>query len=350
MVRDLATSRPEDNTVVCFAQANNTVVNDGVTTVNCKSLIEIASQPLCFSYVIKSLKFSKGKIIHAHYPNILACLVVVLIKLFRVNVQGVVIHWHSDIVKQNTLGAMVQWLINLSLYFADKIVVTSDNYLDGSRQLMKYRKKCVVIPIGISERVTVSEASSTIMDEPYDGVKIFALGRHVSYKGFDVLVRGMMSVEGARLYLGGDGPDSGKLSELTRELGLESKIRFLGRISDDALSACYSNCDIFCLPSVSRAEAFGVVQLEAFSFAKPVISARIFGSGVGWVNQDQSTGLLFKMGDAEDLAAKLRMLIAHPLMRKNMGKAAQKRFKELFTKEKMQDAFRTVYNDLSSSA
>ena len=66
------------------------------------------------------------------------------------------------------------------------------------------------------------------------------------------------------------------------ELQLGDRVRFAGEVAHDELAALYHACDIFVLPSVTRAEAFGYVQLEAMACRKPVVSTRLpSGRAVG---------------------------------------------------------------------
>jgi rhamnosyl/mannosyltransferase len=67
------------------------------------------------------------------------------------------------------------------------------------------------------------------------------------------------------------------------------RVRFLGFIPDAELVAYFDACDVFCLPSVERAEQFGLVQVEAMHCGKPVVSTRL-GTGVEFVNQEGIMG------------------------------------------------------------
>ena len=123
---------------------------------------------------------------------------------------------------------------------------------------------------------------------------------------------------------------------------LESRVFFLGPIDDDAVAAWYEACDVFVLPSVTRAEAFGLVQLEAMARAKPVISTRL-ATGVPWVNVDGVTGIVVSPGDSGDLAGALQRLASDPELRARMGRAARERFEQEFTRERMADRTTAMY-------
>lgn len=77
---------------------------------------------------------------------------------------------------------------------------------------------------------------------------------------------------------------------MTVSLGLEERVKFLGKVSNEPLKYCYQICDVFVLPSVEPTEAFGLVQLEAMAYGKPVINT-LLPIGVSFVSIDGKTGL-----------------------------------------------------------
>ena len=99
-------------------------------------------------------------------------------------------------------------------------------------------------------------------------------------------------------------------------------MRFLGALPDAEVVAHLHACDVFVLPSVSRQETFGVVQLEAMACGRPVVSTNL-ETGVPWVNQDGVTGLVVAPGDAAALAAALKRLVGDPALRARLGSAGK---------------------------
>src|SRR5262249_22384124 len=135
-------------------------------------------------------------------------------------------------------------------------------------------------------------------------------GRHVDYKGVDVLLRALARTP-LHAVVAGDGPRRAPWEQLARELALNGRVTFTGEVPDDELRRLMRACDALVLPSVTRAEAFGYVQLEAMAAGKPVISTDV-ASGVSWVNQHGRTGLVVKAGDADALAGALTTLASDP--------------------------------------
>lgn len=114
--------------------------------------------------------------------------------------------------------------------------------------------------------------------EPHEHVRpyVFALGRHVHQKGFDVLLRAMVDVPASHdLILAGDGPERGALERLAEELGIEERVVFPGRLDSAAVRQHMKGASVFVLPS--RHEPFGIVNLEAMASGTPVIATRVGG-------------------------------------------------------------------------
>lgn len=134
-------------------------------------------------------------------------------------------------------------------------------------------------------------------------------------------------------------------NEIT-SLNLQNEVKLLGRVSDEDLPAYYGACDVFCMSSVLKTEAFGIVQIEAMSCGKPIVATRIPQSGVAWVNEEGVSGMNAEPGDAQDLARVIRAVTENVEVYRNFSVGAAKRYREMFTKERMIEKCLTIYLEL----
>jgi glycosyltransferase involved in cell wall biosynthesis len=281
--------------------------------------------------VIKALMMHKKNpfdVIHLHLPNPLAHLASILLPK---NIKRV-ITWHSDIVKQKRLLSMYLPFLQRFVASADAVIAATPAHFTSSTQIPADYPltKRHVIPYGrdfsdlaltpaaseICESLKANAASITA-----SGRIIFALGRHVYYKGFDVLIEAMQHVD-AQLIIGGDGPLKLELQQQAQRLGIAHKISFTGSIAESELAAYFNVCDIFCLPSIEQSEAFGLVQLEAMACGKPVVCTQL-NNGVNVVNQADVTGLAVPVRDATALAEALNTLLNDDELRSQLGQQAK---------------------------
>src|SRR5690606_10499914 len=114
-------------------------------------------------------------------------------------------------------------------------------------------------------------------------------------------------------------------NQVTR-LGLTDKVVFAGRLSDEALQYLYCHASLFCLPSIERSEAFGVVLIEAMAYGLPVVATRIAGSGVPWVNEHETSGLNVEVGSPAALADACNKILSSSELRERFSLGARRRF------------------------
>jgi glycosyltransferase involved in cell wall biosynthesis len=284
-------------------------------------------------------------VIHVHMPDPMAALA-----LWAAQPRGkVIVHWHSDVVRQRTAlrlyGPLQQWLLRR----ADAIVATSEAYARSSPWLPAWRNKTVVIPIGISDHRELAQAATVRQIRQRFGYReiVFALGRMTYYKGFDVLVEATAHLpERCVVVVGGDGELLEQHRTQARKRGLAGRIHFVGRIPDDELPSYFAAASMFCLPSTQRAEAYGVVLLEAMAMGKPVIATEIAGSAVPWVNDSGTTGLNVPVGDARALADAVIRIATDKACAARFGVAARARYEQCLSADAMVRDTMALYGKL----
>jgi len=258
-----------------------------------------------------------------------------------------VITWHSDIVRQNRLAAIYEPFLRRLIKSAAAVIIPTPAHISPSGPLAHWatRDRMHVVPFGLDYRRLMERPPfAEELRRQYAGrFLLFALGRHVYYKGFENLITALARLPEMMLLLGGRGPLSSSLRTLAERLGVGERVHFLGRIPEIDLPAYYHACDVFCLPSIERAEAFGIVQLEAMACAKPVVCCEL-GNGVTWVNQHEVTGLVVPPGDVDALCAALQRLHGDASLRGKLGANGRVRALTKFSIEVMSEATLAVYH------
>jgi glycosyltransferase involved in cell wall biosynthesis len=258
-----------------------------------------------------------------------------------------VVTYHSDIVRQRMLGALYAPLLRRLMDRADLVIATSPDMVEHSAVLSRVSEKCRVVPFGLDPArykatpAVVERAFELRM--PHDRPIVLFVGRLIYYKGADVLLRAMRDVD-ADLVMIGKGPLEADLRREAEVAGIADRVTFLKPVDDDELVAWYHAADVFCLPSVARSEAFGLVQMEAHASGTPVVSTTLT-TGVPFVNRDGVTGLTVPPGDSEALAEALSELVADEGLRARMGAAARERVLREFTIDRMVDQTIAVYEE-----
>lgn len=318
---------------------------DGVKLTRAGSLGTYFSCPLSLSFIRLFRKMAKeADVVHIHVPFPLAD-IALLLSGFK---GRVVVSWHSDVVKQKKLMAFYKPFMMKLLKRADCIITATKGHIDGSDYLPDFRKKCRIVPYGITPEDYLSVERSPVLTNRLNNkknVKVFFTGRLVYYKGVDILLKAFAMTENCELFIAGTGEMDQELKNFAKRHHIEKKVHFLGFLPDEELKQAYADCDIFVLPSVAKSEAFGIVQLEAMVYGKPVINTKL-PSGVPYVSVHGKTGLTVPPSDAKALAEAINTLAADAKMRENFGKAAAERVMTEFNEK---NVVRKLYGVLSEN-
>ncbi len=325
-----------DGEYICKGKETVCDIVDGVEVIRCGSFANVASQTLSAAFpreLKKILRQFGPDIVIFHYPNPFQS--TFLLPLLKASIK-LIVFWHLDITKQKTLGKLFHRQNLALLERADKIVATSPNYIDGSPYLSRFREKVSVVPCCVQAKKfeltpRLADKIARIRESCKGKTICFTVGRHVPYKGLTYLIEASKYLDHSfQIFIGGQGPLTESLKE---EAGADRKITFLGRLSDEDLAAYCHACDIFCFPSITKNEAFGIALAEGMYCGKPAVTFTIPGSGVNYVNLNGVTGLECPNGDSEAYAGALKKLAGDETVRKVYGSAAKERVVKEFTAE-----------------
>jgi rhamnosyl/mannosyltransferase len=341
---------------LCNLVANNTFKNKvirqaGYIEYSAALMGIFARTPFCptMPYYIKKLyQQYRFSIVHLHLPNPMAHLAS---EILPVSVKRI-ISWHSDVIRQKKLLQIYQPFVNRLLNQASAVIVSTPYLAEHSTQIKAARDRNLIriIPFGIDFDYFLFDKYQkkiVLLQRQYSHrFIIFALGRHVRYKGFCYLIEAMKQLpKDIILLLGGEGPLTQNLNQQVKFLKLEQQVYFLGQIAKQDLPAYYHACDVFCLPSIDQSETFGIAQLEAMACAKPVVCCDVTHMASN-LNQDGVTGFVVSPCCPTSLANAIWKLYQKPVLRFSLGRSAYYYAKEKFTIQKMVGEIKNLYQEI----
>lgn len=298
--------------------------------------------PIAFGFrraLGQAIRRLQPDVLHLHMPNNSALWALTLPAARKV---PWVIHWHSDVVVSN-----IKWSVALAymlyrpfeqalLERSQQVFATSPPYLEASAALRPWRDKCEVVPLGINLNQTpcttpTHTAPSWRADTK---LRLLSIGRLTYYKGFETLIQAVAPLSGVELLIAGDGELRESLQALIHSTTPEnaaSAVRLLGAVDDAQKHALLAQCDLFCLASRERTEAFGIVLLEAMQHTRPCLVTDLPGSGMPWVVAHAHAGHHVPFEDVGAWRSAIARLQHDAALRTRLGQAGHRALHQSFS-------------------
>jgi len=286
------------------------------------------------------LRSERPEIVHAHLPHAawfarwsrLAAPVRVLVDTIHSSSTG-------------TLGRKLGY--RFSNWLPDKVTAVSHAAAEthlAARMVSK--EKLLVLPNGVDIELWRPDAAVCNAVRRRLGLDNkflwFAAGRLEPVKDYPTLLRAMVDLpQPARLVIAGAGPEENDLRRLTHELGLESRVQFLGFEPD--VRTWMQAADAFVQSSLWEGLPMGL--LEAAACALPAVATAVAGTSEALI--DGQTGFLARPGSALALsAAMLRMMRIPPEDRRAIGERARQHTADHFSIDAVLDRWEAFYVDM----
>lgn len=312
--------------------------NKSSTKVVSNRFCSFGSQPISLGYLLRFIKHRSNKdIIHYHHPNYWAALIANIFPS-----KSLIVHWHADVeVKNRILRFLISKLEKRVALRAKKIIVGTEIYASHSNSLIGFEDKFEIIPYGISQlpdEIDLSKKHNTLL----------TVGRLVSYKGIAELVEKIEIPFGWTWIIIGSGPEKARIKRLITERQLDSKIILMGNVDDKKLSEAYANSKVFIFPSLTRAESYGIVQVEAMKNGLAIINFKIEGSGVPELIISGENGYTCDYANYKTFNQRLSELCSNSCLINEFQNRSINHFKEKFLVGDYQSRIEGIYDEVCS--
>ena len=313
---------------------------DGVTIHRFAEAGRALSMPLSWS-LAEATRRLDADVVHLHSPNPIAELGV----LANRNDPAVVVSFHAQLGKQRFLDP-VYGPVQRRLMRRARAVLAASQMLVDAPELSAASGRVRLAPYGVSPRMLDAQPGRPRrLDGP---LRLLFVGRLVYYKGIEVLLDAMREVEDVVLTVYGDGPLRDVVTQRTQsDPALCGRVTLVHDGDDNVVRSAHKQHDVVVLPSVSRAEAFGLSMAEAMANGLPAISTRL-GTGTDWVNLDGQTGLVVAPGDTTALARAIETL-KDDTLRHRLAGGALRRAREEFSFDRHVDLIHDIYEQALAS-
>lgn len=242
-------------------------------------------------------------LIHAHMAGPAGFAAVLLGMIFR---EPVIVTAHGSDIHSFPKHFFLKQLVIFTLKRASWIVAVSRSLKDLILKMVTMQKKLSIIRNGSRQETFFpidKIKTRRSLNLPVEKKIILFIGSLIPRKAVDVLLRAFacMNKKDVILLLIGKGDSELELKDLTKELHIETHVRFIGSKKHDEIPLWLNACDVFCLPS--HREGFPTVIVEAFACGRPVVATKV--DGVPEAITNDTVGTLVEPGNTEELAAAL---------------------------------------------
>lgn len=348
----VAAQRRDGDEVAVLVHADKRAVpaKDPPWLMRCPVWFRLIFAPISPTFVFwlrRAIRSFRPDVIHIHMPNVSPFWALLLPSARRI---PWVVHWQSDVepsrIKRSLRLAYPYYQVfeKALLERAECILVASPQYLETSGPLAPWRGKCYVVPLGVAPERLPSvdpEGVGSLWTEGH--VRLLSVGRLTYYKGFETLVQAVAAESGLELVIIGAGEEYAKLDRIIARTASHERIRLLGGVDDATVWRYMASCDVFCLPSRERTEAFGIVLLEAMRYGKPLVVSDLRDSGVTFVARDGQNAVLVPPDNVHEWREALRDLAQHPTRRHMLGQLGHQRYLREFDVNDVAHRIREIY-------
>lgn len=313
---------------------------DGVTIHRFAEAGRALSMPLSWP-LARAARRLEADVVHVHSPNPIAELGL----LANRNDPAVVVSFHAQLGRQRFLDP-VYGPVQARLMRRARAVLAASQMLADAPELSAASGRVRLAPYGVSPQMLEDQPG---VPRRLDGsLRLLFVGRLVYYKGIEVLLDAVGEVEDVVLTVFGDGPLREQVARrIHSDPSLSGRVTLVCDGDDSTVKSAHKQHDVVVLPSVSRAEAFGLSMAEAMANGLPAISTRL-GTGTDWVNLDGQTGLVVAPGDTSALAGAIECL-KDDTLRHRLAAGALRRAREEFSFDRHVDLIHDVYEQAVAS-
>jgi glycosyltransferase involved in cell wall biosynthesis len=314
--------------------------HDGLKIYRLRAAVRLSNTPIGFGWkrqIKHIIAEEKPDVINAHTP-------VPYLADITERVRGTipfVLTYHNDIGKESFVYKCIvaigqKLLIQKTLRGADRIIATSEYYVERSNYLKAYLYKVSIVPPGVDltrfNRSVIPTGLPADVSEKRTVLFVGSINKSQAHKGVDILIKAFAklpdSFNDTQLVIVGDGDAKSSYKELVMNLGIESRVIFAGFVEDKLLPQYYKKADVLVMASTDNNEGFGMVYIEANAVGTPVIGSRI--GGVPYAIVDKQTGLLVKPGSVTSLKQALETVLSDRVLAGKLGDNGATRAEQQF--------------------
>ena len=321
---------------------------ESVTRKDLMTIYRVNSRSAIFSILRLVLKI-RPDILHVQAPNFFSCNAIPVAKLTRIPI--IATAHRAELAPVSNPISIIR---KHALARFNRIVAVSNHTKSLAINAGVDISKISVIYNSCDERALFNGKDKGFERKKHnfgssDNIILF-VGNLIKRKGLRSLIESLNTLRRRKsdfiAIIVGEGEDLQELKSMVNKYGLNSFVKFYGRIPKTTLSELYTAADVFVLPSTS--EGHSVALLEAMASGLPIVASDIEGNMESV--EDGVNGLLFRTGNSECLAEKLEIILSDPKLKKMMSDKSYETYIQKFSTKKQIHNYLKIYDSLIRKA